>query len=579
MSMSTHNLRLHRYVLGFSLAFCLVSGQNSHTYAEQMTGDHNVPVPIEIKHSNQNFQFATYYGDHMVLQRAPKQAVVWGYHPFTYVYVGVTVGNQTQYGLVNIQGIWSVTLDPVQDPGPYNITARGLAGEITLTDVLFGDVWICSGQSNMEFTVRMGDNATEEIQDANNYPHIRVFTVNQRAGSDIPLSDFTIKNSIKQYWSVASSDSIGGTDVEWGYFSAVCWLYGKYLYQKLGYPIGLVNTCWGGTPVEAWSSPDALLKCGLIRSAQITTTNRLTDPDRSPDYKYSEALALSADHSGLWNAMVHPLLNMTIYGAIWYQGESNAPSPHNYNCTFPSMISDWRAKFHASHGQNDPTFPFGFVMLAANEPDMTRFDGFPEIRWHQTADYGYVPNSKMVNTFMANAMDLPGFLSSVGSIHPGDKQDVARRLVNASLAVAYHHKDIPYQAPLPTGYKVDTEAHTLELVYNNGSDDLQLKTSVGFEICCSYGNQTGCGKQSWWVQTSVDRITRSTAILSTAPCPARNVTGLRYAWRVTPCSFKACAVYSVHSSFPASPFLYTSPNFSKDGTYTIDGTVPHPITV
>ncbi|XP_033740495.1 sialate O-acetylesterase-like isoform X2 [Pecten maximus] len=517
----------------------------------------------------------------MVLQRAPKKAVVWGYHPFTYVYVGVTVGNNTQYGLVNTHGIWSVILDPVVDPGPYNITARGLAGEITLTDVLFGDVWICSGQSNMEFTVRMGNNATEEIQDANNYPHIRVFTVNQRAGSSTPLSDFTIKNSIKQYWSVASNASIGGTDVEWGYFSSVCWLYGKYLYQKLGYPIGLVNTCWGGTPVEAWSSPDALLKCGLFGSPHNTEKVRFTDLDRSSDYRYSDGQTLfwSPNYSDLWNAMVNPLLNMTIYGTIWYQGESNAPHPHNYNCTFPSMISDWRAKFHASHRQNDPSFPFGFVMLGANEPDMTKFDGFPEIRWHQTADYGYVPNHKMVNTFMANAMDLPGFLSSVGSIHPGDKQDVARRLVNASLAVAYHHKDIVYQAPLPTGYKVDTKDQTLELIYNNGSEALHLRNKAGFEICCCYGNKTECGEQSWWVQTSIEKVTRSTAILSTATCLARNVAGIRYAWRVTPCSFKDCALYSYLSSFPASPFLYTSRNFSKDGTYIINGTVPHPITV
>ncbi|XP_060069656.1 sialate O-acetylesterase-like [Ylistrum balloti] len=535
----------------------------------------------EVQHSNSNFKFAAYYGDHMVLQRAPKQAVVWGYHPFTYVYVGVTIGNNTQYGLVNTHGVWSVILDPVEDPGPYNITAHGLAGEISLTDVLFGDVWVCSGQSNMEFTVRMGNNATEEIQDANNYPSIRVFTVNQRAGSSTPLSDFTIKNSIKQYWSVASNTSIGGSDKDWGYFSAVCWLYGKYLYQKLGYPIGLVNTCWGGTAVEAWSSPEALLKCGLFRSTKETEKTRFTDPDRSSDYRYSDKLNFSwlPNYSGLWNAMVHPFLNMTIYGVIWYQGESNAPSPHDYNCTFPSMISDWRVKFHASHGQNDPAFPFGFVMLGANEPDMTKFDGFPEIRWHQTADFGYVPNSKMANTFMANAMDLPDFLNRVGSIHPGDKQDVARRLVNASLAVAYHHKDIVYQAPLPTGYKVDTEARTLEIVYNNGSEALQLKNNVGFEICCSYGNITDYYDQSWWVQTSVDRITRSTVVLSTAPCPAQTITGVRYAWRISPCSFKDCALYSLLSSLPASPFFFTSRTFSRDGSYVIDGSVPHSLPV
>ncbi|OWF52499.1 Sialate O-acetylesterase [Mizuhopecten yessoensis] len=519
------------------------------------------------------FAFAAYYGDHMVLQKSPQRAVIWGYNPYVYDRISVSVAKQTAQALVDTHGLWRVILDPVDEPGPYTITARGSAGEITLTDVLFGDVWICSGQSNMQFTMAQIFNSTKEIQEANNYPNIRVFAVNLLASAK-PLNDLNAPNSIKEPWSVASNETIGGGAWQ-NTFSAVCWLYGKYLYQKLGYPVGLINDCYGGTPVEAWSSPDALAKCGMD-----TLDNRPVELDRSylmGELVYDEFGNVRGPPtpSVLWNSMIHPLLNMTIYGAIWYQGENNAPKPNTYNCTFPSMISDWRAKFHSSHGQNDPTFPFGFEMLGAYQPSMTVQSGFPDLRWHQTADFGFVPNKKMENVFMSNAMDLPDFTSPYGPIHTQDKQDVAQRLVQGSLAVAYHHKDIVYQAPLPTGYKVDTETQTLELVYNNGSEALQLKNNVGFEVCCSYDGNSICSSHSWWLPASVVKVTRSSVLVTTAVCEPQDVVGIRYAWKVSPCTFKNCAIYSSLSFLPASPFQFTSGKFNKDGSYIIDRSKPH----
>ncbi|XP_069138696.1 sialate O-acetylesterase-like isoform X2 [Argopecten irradians] len=508
----------------------------------------------------------------MVLQKAPQQAVIWGYNPLSNVFIDVSVAQQKVRALVGTNGQWSVTLDPVKGPGPYNVTARGPEGEITLTDVLFGDVWLCSGQSNMQFSVSQVFNASEEIKDADNYPNIRLFTVNQ-VTSKVPLTDLDAPKSIKQPWSVASRKAVDGG--AWGYFSAVCWLYGKYLYQKLGYPIGLVNTCWGGTPVEAWSSPDALAKCGL--DSETIASDLMMEPFYgriSPDGNFGGP----QNSMVLWNAMIHPLLDMTIYGAIWYQGENNAHlNRHLYNCTFPSMISDWRVKFHASHGQNDPTFPFGFVMLGANTPNMSDFDGFPEIRWHQTADFGFVPNKKMENVFMANAMDLPDFLSPFGPIHPRDKQGIARRLVNASLAVAYHHTDIPYQAPLPSGFKVNTAASTLEIIFSNGTETLELRNNVGFEVCCSYGSEGVCDSRAWWLQAPIVRKTESSVIITTASCEPQNVAGTRYAWRLSPCTFMDCSVYSLHSSLPASPFQFTAAEFHKDGSYYVDKDIPYPL--
>lgn len=136
----------------------------------------------------------------------------------------------------------------------------------------------------------------------------------------------------------------------WQYFSAVCWFYGKNIYDKYKVPLGLLSSNWGGTPVEAWSSPEALEKC---KSTQ--TDDRSVDVNAGPN---------PHEPSVLWNAMMYPLLNMSIYGAIWYQGEANSGDPAKYNCTFPAMISDWRSKWNeATGGSTDMTFPFGFVQV------------------------------------------------------------------------------------------------------------------------------------------------------------------------------------------------------------------------
>jgi sialate O-acetylesterase len=163
------------------------------------------------------------------------------------------------------ESIWSVTLDPVSEEGPFDIhvsqpLANGTLVTITLHDVLFGDVWLCSGQSNMQLTVGMIYNGTEEIANADNYPKIRVFTAALKL-SAAPVEELL---GIALNWSVASSQSIGGP--EWTYMSAVCWLYGRMIHQALnGRPIGLIATSWGGTQIEPWMPPKALQACGMTK--------------------------------------------------------------------------------------------------------------------------------------------------------------------------------------------------------------------------------------------------------------------------------------------------------------------------
>jgi sialate O-acetylesterase len=159
------------------------------------------------------------------------------------------------------ESIWSVTLDPVSDEGPFDIhvsqpLANGTLVTITLHDVLFGDVWICSGQSNMQLTVGLIYNATEEIANAGNYPKIRVFTASLEHSAS-PVEELI---NISLNWSLASPHSVGGPD--WVYMSAVCWLYGRMIHQALdGRPIGLIATSFGGTFIELWMPPKALQDC------------------------------------------------------------------------------------------------------------------------------------------------------------------------------------------------------------------------------------------------------------------------------------------------------------------------------
>jgi sialate O-acetylesterase len=205
----------------------------------------------------------------MVLQRAPQRAIVWGFgDPSTLTTLTMngkiytTISHAEPENAQN-ESIWSVTLDPISDEGPFDIhvtqpVANGTLVTITIHDVLFGDVWICSGQSNMQLTVSLIYNATEEIANAGNYPKIRVFTAAINF-SRAPVEELL---GIVLNWSVASPQSIGGPD--WSYMSAVCWLYGRMIHEALGgRPIGLIATSRGSTAIELWMPTQALEDCNI----------------------------------------------------------------------------------------------------------------------------------------------------------------------------------------------------------------------------------------------------------------------------------------------------------------------------
>ena len=204
----------------------------------------------------------------MVLQRAPQRAVMWGYADTNNTLITLTMGDKEYITTSHVpsedpegMSIWSVTLDAQPAEGPFQVKvtqplANGTLETITLDDVLFGDVWICSGQSNMEFSVNRMFNASIEIENAYKYPKVRLFTTAHGAIS-IPQEE---PMTIAMNWSVPSNTSVGDAHA-----SAVCWLYGRMINEALGgRPIGLVHSSWGGTNIEYWTPREALRACEVI---------------------------------------------------------------------------------------------------------------------------------------------------------------------------------------------------------------------------------------------------------------------------------------------------------------------------
>jgi len=437
--------------------------------------------------------------------------------------------------------VWKIILDPYRAGGPYVITATSIDGNemktITLVDVYFGDVWLCGGQSNMQFTVDMSFNAEEETTMASNYPHIRLFTVQRNFTSD-PLPELQPKN-ILQNWAIASKDTVGGK--AWTYFSAVCWMFGRKLFDKYSIPIGLMNINYGGTRVEAWSSPEMLAKCKSSTLAAFESTSSV-----SKDYPFGEININPDTNSSLWNAMIYPLLNTTIHGAIWYQGEANSGyRPDAYNCTFPAMIQGWREEwFKGTSGQTSSIFPFGFVQLATIGTDIA-LPSLSLIRWKQTADYGYVPNEKQKNVFMAVAYDLPDNTSPFGSIHPRDKGTVADRLFFGAQNLAYY-EDTYWTGPIFE--KATLSKDEIRLKFRSiGYTGIQIRSKTGFEVRIS-GNTT-------WMPLKLSGSLDDTVIITYAN--ALKVTSIRYNWKQEPCVYKRCAIYSKQNELPAPPFITT----------------------
>ncbi|XP_046556230.1 sialate O-acetylesterase-like [Haliotis rubra] len=496
-------------------------------------------------------KFASYYADHMVLQRGPQRAIVWGHAATIGDEVTVKVSGKGEVKVKVVkdpngnEGLWKAKLPAVTDPGPFTLTASSSEGDLTLTDVMFGDVWVCSGQSNMEMPMSQVINSSAEIAESLKFKTIRIIKASM-VESPTPLEDL---QSLAFQWTDPNEADVSR-------FSALCMLFGEYIQPNRNYPLGLIDSTYGGTPIEAWSSPDAIAECPTPNNTYLSEEEYL-NPDIIYDGSNGPVMPRSPlDKYVLWNAMINPFLDMTIFGALWYQGESNVWYPDLYACQFPAMINDWRKKFHeSSEKETDVQFPFGFVQLAPNAKSSEVGD-FPAIRWSQTAKFGFAPNEKMSKTFMAVAMDLPDYDSPFGSIHPRYKQDIASRLVLGARSVAYGEEGVKFQGPLPQTFSLNNVNNILNVNYGDNSP-IKVLNNNGFEVCCSSTSTTECADSDEWVAAPITDQDTNSASLSVAGCESKSPVGLRYEWRTSPCDLRDCAIYGSDTDLPAPPYITT----------------------
>jgi sialate O-acetylesterase len=370
-------------------------------------------------------RLARVFGDSMVLQQQT-QAAVWGWaDPEEEVTVSLGEANATSKA--GADGKWLAKIQTPAAGGPFTLTVKG-KNEITLKDVLVGEVWIASGQSNMEWTVAQSANPQEEAAGAK-FPQIRMIKV-QKIPAEKPLDD------IQGEWKVCTPENAPQ-------FSAVGYYFARHLHQQLNVPVGIINTSWGGTICEAWTSREALAADAdfapiLQRSAQF----KPGQPNQA---------------SVLFNGMIHPLIPFGIRGAIWYQGESNIDRAVQYRKLFPAMIADWRNRF----GQGD--FPFYFVQLAPFNYGPNRNGFLPEL-WE-----AQLKTLSVSNTGMAVTTDI----GNVKDIHPKNKQEVGRRLALWALAKTYGKSDVVYSGPLYESQAI--EGSTIRVKFQHATGGLVAK--------------------------------------------------------------------------------------------------------
>lgn len=337
--------------------------------------------------------------DGMVLQQNDT-VTIWGWTTQTIEPITVTGSwNNASVTEKTFQGKWTVRLATPKAGGPYTISIKGHE-EIIISDVLIGEVWLASGQSNMEWNASLGfNNAKEEVAKAN-YPNIRLFHIPKHQ-AETPQQDTPGE------WEECTSESMET-------FSATAYFFARNLHQQLDVPIGIINSSWGGTPAEVWLDENVVNEDAELLEAQKV----LIDNDWH-----------SFKPGTMYNGMIVPLIPFKIAGAIWYQGESNRLAPHSYTKLFSKLIIDWRSKWGYE-------FPFYYVQIAPF--NYKEKDAGVLIRDAQLKTLD-VPNTGMV---------VVSDIGDVNHIHPGNKQDVGLRLANWALAKTYDKLGITYSGPL-----------------------------------------------------------------------------------------------------------------------------------
>lgn len=364
-------------------------------------------------------------GDHMVLQQSTT-VTLWGWcDPGEKIFIRTGWDTATYAATGTSGATWQLSLPTPKSGGPYTVTIRG-NNSITLKDVLLGEVWLCSGQSNMEMNMGWGLPYEKEAAAATD-KRIRFFHV-PRTTALYPQDD------VKAGWVVCSPE-------EMKKFSAVGYFFGKDVAEKLNQPVGLIGASWGGTPAEAWT-PDSVVR---KNPALQTAANKLKPSNGWPVLPGST-----------FNAMIYPLQKFALAGAIWYQGESNVGTWDTYRPLLVQMIDAWRRGFQKE-------FPFYLVQIAP------------------FAGYGAYPSSallreeqaKVASHFNSGMVVIHDLVDNINDIHPKMKKEVGQRLAALALSKTYGMSGLPFRYPQFAGMEV--EGNKISIRFSGAENGLVAK--------------------------------------------------------------------------------------------------------
>ncbi|MCB1062695.1 MAG: sialate O-acetylesterase [Verrucomicrobiae bacterium] len=476
-------------------------------------------------------------GDHMVLQQKQSNPL-WGWDtPGTEV--KVTLGDQVKTAKAGTDGKWTVKLDALPaNAEPATIVIEGTSKR-ELTDVLVGEVWMCSGQSNMGFN--LGSDWKAEVESlASNHPNLRIISVPQVGTQEL-------QNDFNGQWEAANPENVKA-------FSAVGFYYGRYLHEILGVPVGLIDNAWGGSAAEAWIRRDTIDKDPRFKTLTEGWKAReiqLSSEEAKKAYEVALAdwtakadeakatnkpvprrpngpeqlLSGNARPGNIFAGVVHPTLGYGIKGVIWYQGESNAGRAWEYAELFPFMIEQWRAEW----GQGD--FPFYWVQLADFKAEV---DAPGDAQWAELRE-SQSKTLSLPNTGEAVIIDI----GEANDIHPKNKLDVAARLVRWALAKDYGFTNIEPQSP--TYLEMAIEGNKAKLSFDHVGSGLRtfdVNDVRGFAIC---------GEDHQWVWADAKITGKDTIEVWSDAVPAP--VAVRYAWADNP----VCNVLS-KEGLPMNPF-------------------------
>ena len=373
--------------------------------------------------TNANIILPAIFSDHMVLQQK-STVTIWGWAKSKEpIKLTVSWEPTKEYKIeTGAQSTWSFNVTTLVAGGPYQITIQGY-NTVQINDVLIGEVWLGSGQSNMEWTTAAKITNGEEEKAKANYPQIRFFTV-------LPSAATSPQQHLNGQWVVCTPESMN-------HFSAVLYFFGREIHEKIKVPVGLICSAWGGTPIETWMSEHSIVDDKLLNANAKLLKPSIYGP---------------VEPGRIYNCMIHPLIPFKIKGALWYQGEANVDNGNLYARSLTTLINSWRAAWGYD-------FPFYFVQIA------------PWAGYGKEGASGAIVRDqqrKVLESTKGTGMVVVSDIGDLVDIHPKNKIDVGKRLAAWALHNDYGFIDIKFSGPFYQSYEIKKDKAIIHFNYAEG---------------------------------------------------------------------------------------------------------------